>query len=106
MNSKITKPTTDESECDTSVGRGCFKIIILLAVCAVIVGVLTQFIDEQSIDALKHNMSVWTIITLVIVINLVSFMCFTVMYFAYRWIKKDFKNKPDITDDISGTPGS
>ena len=106
MNSKTTKQNANETSCDTSVGRGCFKIVLLLAICAVLVGVLTQFIDEQSIEALKHNMSVSTIITLVIVINLVSFMCFTVMYFAYRWIRKDFKNKPDAVDDLSDTPGS
>ena len=94
-------PTTSEQSTDTcqpSKGRGCLKILLLLAICTVIVAVLSQYIDEQSLDVLKHNLSVRTIITLVIVINLVSFMCFTVMYFAYRWISKDFKQKPDATE--------
>lgn len=84
--------------CTPSKKRGCLKILLLLSVCAAIVGILSQHIDDQALDVLKHNLSVWTIIILVIVINLVSFMCFTVMYFAYRWISKDFKKKPDATE--------
>lgn len=81
-------------------GRGLIKITAIFIVTILIIFVCSHFIDEGSLEFLKHNLSLWTIIALVVIINLVSFLCFVAMYFTYRWIKKDFSNKDDDKDEL------
>lgn len=75
--------------------RGCVKITIVLISCGLIVALLAYSLDAQSLDVLRHNLSIWTIISLILLINVVSFMCFTIMYGVFKWIKKDFAAPDD-----------
>lgn len=78
--------------------RVCAKIaVILFGVLLVLTG-LAFFVDGQTINELKYNFSLELIIALVIIINLVSFLCFTVLYAAYQWIRRDLK--PARNDDL------
>ena len=73
--------------------RTCFKLGIVLAAALFMLAVLILAIDNQIFDELKFNLSLWTIIMLVLIINIVSFVCFIFMYAAYRWIKSDTPQK-------------
>lgn len=82
--------------------KGTLKLMALIALTAAVVFALSQIIGEDDLDQLKHNLSLWSIIALVIIINLVSFVCFLIMMMAYKWIRADFKNnatKQDILED-------
>lgn len=71
--------------------RACVKATaVLLAVVLAVAG-LSQLITPDAIDVLKHSLSLWSIIALVVIINLVSFGCFIVLYIAYRWIRCDIR---------------
>ena len=72
---------------------GCVIFLALL-----LLAVLVLTINDQALDELKFNLGLWTIIALVLIINLVSFVSFLVMYIIYRWVKNDLES-----DDIQNT---
>lgn len=78
--------------------RAFAKIILIVLLLAALAAALTLTVDQQALDALKHGLSVWTIIALVLIINLVSFVCFIVLFAAYRWVRCDLKPRRD--DDL------
>lgn len=65
----------------------------------ILVCLLTGFTDHH-LDHLKHSLNLGSIVALVIVINIVTFLCLIVMFVAYRWIKKDLDldKKEDLED--------
>lgn len=69
--------------------RGQFKLFFLIALVAMILAALIWGLDERALDNLKYNLDFWTIMILLLIINLVSFLCFIIMYACYRWVKKD-----------------
>lgn len=78
--------------------RACVKTaIVLIATLAVVIG-LSFLIDKDVLSELKHGLTLSTIILLLILINLISFLCFIVMFAAYQWIRRDLK--PTRPDDI------
>jgi len=77
--------------------RAILKTIFILAGIAAGVTALSYFVDDQALNVLKHNLSLWSIIALVVIINLVSFGCFIVLYAAWQWVRCDLK--PHTTDD-------
>ncbi len=84
--------------------RAALKALIVLAAVAFIIFVLSHFITSQELNALKHDLSLWTVITLVIIINLVSFGCFVAMFVAWQWIRCDFKSpRDDGLDGVTST---
>jgi protein-S-isoprenylcysteine O-methyltransferase Ste14 len=80
--------------------RAALKALIVLAAVAFIIFVLSHFITSREMNALKHDLSLWTVITLVIIINLVSFGCFVAMFAAWQWIRFDLK--PPRNDGLDG----
>lgn len=68
--------------------------VVLLAIVLAVAG-LSQLITTDTIDILKHSLSLWSIVALVVIINLVSFACFIVLFFAYQWIRCDLKPPRD-----------
>ena len=80
--------------------RAFFKIAILLFGAVLLIAGLGLLIDDHSLQQLKHNLSLGTIIILVIIINLVSFVCFMLMLAAYKWVRGDLKpHRQDILDE-------
>lgn len=82
-----------ERECNRR--RALGKASVVLAAIAAAVAGLSQLITTDTIDVLKHSLSLWSIVALVVIINLVSFSCFIVLFFAYRWIRCDLKPPRD-----------
>lgn len=77
--------------------RAILKTIFVLAGVAAAVTALSCFVDGQALNVLKHSLSLWSIIALVVIINLVSFGCFVVLYAAWQWVRCDLK--PRAADD-------
>ena len=80
--------------------RACVKIAAILMLAAVTVAVLAPVVNDAVLDELKHTLSLWSIIALVVVINVVSFACFVIFYMAYRWVRRDLKPRADDELDV------
>lgn len=80
--------------------RVCAKIALIAVGILLVIAVLGFVIDQQFLDDLKRNISLWGIVALVIVINLVSFLCFIVLYAAYKWVRRDLQPQRDEELDL------
>lgn len=81
-------------------GRACAKLFVILCGAAVLLFSIIYFIDEETLDTIKQSLSVGTIVTLVVVINLGSFIIFMALYAAWQWVRCDLKaprpeNRPE-----------
>lgn len=76
--------------------KGCLKLVAVACAALICLIFLVVLVNEKVLDELKFSLSLWTIIGVVLIINIVSFISFLCMYAAYRWIKKDFDDKNDI----------
>lgn len=72
-------------------GRACMKMAIIFGVALLTLAGLVFSIEDQTLDTLKHTLSIGNIIVLVLVINLASLMMFMILYAAYQWVRKDLK---------------
>lgn len=73
----------------TNCKRACAKIAIVFLVTFLVLAGLTYFVNSQLLNDLKYNFSLEVIIALVVIINLVSFLCFIVLHMTYQWIRRD-----------------
>lgn len=71
--------------------RACLKLAVVLGAIALAVAGLLQLVTADALDELKQSLSLWSVIVLVVIINLVSFACFIVLNAAYQWIRRDWK---------------
>ncbi len=95
----MSKQTKQEQSLKAQPARGFCKLMAVTALAIAVVTILAYFLDNAVLDTLKHSLSIGTIILLVVIINLVSFICFLILMAAYQWIRPDFKcKKPD--DDL------
>jgi uncharacterized BrkB/YihY/UPF0761 family membrane protein len=81
-------------------GRACAKMAVVAFGVIVVLALMIGLLNEQMLDELKHTLSLWIIVALVVIINLVSFLCFVVLYAAYRWVRRDLKPGRDDELDI------
>lgn len=72
--------------------RIAFKLAMIIVTAAFVIAGLVWSIDDQALDNLKHRLSLWTLIALLLIINVVSFVSFLVMYTAWKWVRNDLKN--------------
>lgn len=77
----------------------CKKMAVIAAVVLGLIIGLSYMVDSQTLDEIKYNFSLWSIIALVVIINLVSGLCFLFAYMAYRWVNKDLKSGPFKEED-------
>lgn len=90
----------NNSHCNINKKRACMKMAVVAVAIIAALAALVLLLDGQALDELKHSLSLWTIVALVVVINLVSFVCFIVLYAAYRWVRRDLKPVRDAELDI------
>ena len=86
-------------KCKPNAKRACVKIVILLAIATGAAFVLAVFLNGQALDYLKHGLNLWTIVALVMMVNLLSFICFIVFAVAYHWVKQDLKGTTSSEED-------
>ena len=76
------------------------KLALIILTAALVIAGLVWSIDDQALDNLKHRLSLWTLIALLLIINLVSFISFLVMYMAWKWVRIELKSdKGDALSD-------
>lgn len=83
--------TNQNSSEDCNRKRALIKIGVVLFTIVLIVAGLSHFVSAQALDELKHSLSLWTMISLVLIINLVTLGSFIVLFAAYQWIRCDLK---------------
>lgn len=74
------------------------KLALIILTAAIVIAGLVWSIDEQALDNLKHRLSLWTLIALLLIINVVSFVSFMVMYMAWKWVRSDIKGERGNSD--------
>ena len=78
--------------------RAVLKIAVIIGIMLLSAGLLSLAVDNTAINQLKFDLSLWTVIVLVLIINLVSAGCLIILYAAYRWVRQDLK--PPRSEDI------
>lgn len=71
--------------------RACIKLAVLSLAILALIGGLALSIDERALDLLKHSLTLWSLIAVLLIINLVLFLAFMLLYVAYQWVRKDIK---------------
>lgn len=69
---------------------GC-KIAIIVAGLLLLAFALGYSIDDPGLSRLKFNLSIWSMIVIVLIINILSCVCFLILYVAYQWVRCDLK---------------
>jgi hypothetical protein len=78
----------------SNISRGYFKIVAVATALGITIGALITFISRESVNDLRHRLTLWLIIAIVAVINISSFLLFTALYAVYRWIRRDLDVSP------------
>lgn len=88
-------------------GQSCFvrrplrafcKACCVAAVIALVFAGLSFSINDSALDQIKFDLSLWSLIALVLIINFASLLAFGALYLAYRWMRTDLK--PPRVEDI------
>lgn len=81
--------------------RAVLKMAAIIVGLLAVAGVLLLTIDDSVLDQLKFNLSLGTLIVLVVVINIISFVFFMILYAAYQWVRRDLKGprSEDMADE-------
>lgn len=72
--------------------RALLKIVAVVAGLLGLALLLSTTLSNDVVSQIKFNMSLWSLITVVVIINLVSFACFVILYAAYQWVRSDLKS--------------
>jgi uncharacterized BrkB/YihY/UPF0761 family membrane protein len=70
-------------------GRAYWKIVGVALVLGLLLALLVTFVSHQSVNDLRHHLTLWLVVGIVAIINIVSFLMFTLFWMIYRWIKQD-----------------
>ena len=76
---------------EKNVPRACLKLAALLALACLLLTGAFYALETQHAAMIKHNLSLGTIVLLLVIINLVCFICFLLLFAAYNWVKDDLK---------------
>jgi uncharacterized BrkB/YihY/UPF0761 family membrane protein len=72
-----------------STSRGYIKIVAVATLLGVSLGALITFVSRESVNDLRHRLTLWLIIAIVAIINISSFLLFALFWMLYRWIKRE-----------------
>lgn len=75
----------------THPGRATIKLLFLAMVAVAGLLLCLDWVDQGVLNTIKHTLNVPTIILLVVIINLVSFVLFLLAYAAWQWVRSDLK---------------
>ena len=83
----LTEIRADRSASKTA--RAYFKIVSVATALGISLGALVTFVSRESVNDLRHRLTLWLIIAIVAIINIGSFLLFAMFWAIYRWIKRD-----------------
>ena len=69
--------------------RGYSKLIGVAVGLGLVLAALIEFVNRETVNGLRHHLTLWLVIAIVAIINITSFMLFALFYLTYRWIKRD-----------------
>jgi Kef-type K+ transport system membrane component KefB len=69
--------------------RAYCKIVGVAILLGIVLGVLITYVDRETVNGVRHHLTLWLVIAIVAIINIVSFLLFALFYMIYRWIKRD-----------------
>ena len=72
--------------------RAIIKACFIAAALACVAAGFSYFITIRDVELFKHSLSLWTLVGVVIIINLVSFACFILGFAAWQWVRADLKS--------------
>ena len=70
--------------------RAYGKIVGIAIFLGFVLGALITFVSRENVNGLRHHLTLWLVIAIVAIINIASFLMFTLFWAIYRWIKRDF----------------
>jgi uncharacterized BrkB/YihY/UPF0761 family membrane protein len=70
--------------------RAYCKIVGVAVVLGLVLALLVTFVSRETVNDLRHHLTLWLVIAIVAIINIASFLMFTLFWAIYRWIKRDF----------------
>jgi hypothetical protein len=82
---------TDQSGYARRPWHALAKVVVIVAAIALAGYFLAEKLDDPAISRLKFNLSLASLIGIVVVINLASLSCIALLYAAYRWVRRDLK---------------
>ena len=69
--------------------RAYIKVAVVAALLGAALGGLITFVSRETVNGLRHHLTLWLILALVAIINITSFLLFIFFRLIYRWIKQD-----------------
>jgi uncharacterized BrkB/YihY/UPF0761 family membrane protein len=73
----------------SSSARAYCKIVAVAILVGIVLGLLINYVDRETVNGLRHQLTLWLVIAIVAIINIVSFLLFALFWLVYRWIKRD-----------------
>ena len=71
--------------------RASGKVVAVAALLGVVLGGLITFVNRETVNGLRHHLTLWLIIALVAIINITSFLLFLFLRLIYRWVMRDIR---------------
>ncbi len=92
---RIPSPPSRAERENTNKRRAYLKIAAIGAVLGVILGALIAFVDHETLNGLRHHLTLFLIVAIVVIVNLTSFLLFILFFAIYQWIRRDFEPSTD-----------
>jgi uncharacterized membrane protein len=75
--------------------RAALKAALVAAVVLAALVFSLSVVDQETVYGLKQSLSLWLIMALVVIVNLVSFIVIALLFAAYKWIRRDLDPRED-----------
>ena len=69
--------------------RAYCKIVGVALGLGLVLALLVSFVSRENVNDLRHHLTLWLVIAIVAIINIASFLMFSLFWLIYRWIKQD-----------------
>lgn len=79
--------------------RAFLKIAVLLIFGLAFCAAFVVSLDDTMLSTIKHSLSMWSVLVLVVAINMVSAAVLLTLYMAWCWVRCDLKNESESGDD-------
>lgn len=78
--------------------RAVLKIAFIITGLLILAAVLGLTLNDAVLDQLKFDLNLWSLIAIVLIINILSLVLFLVLFVAYQWVRTDLKS-PRVEDE-------
>jgi hypothetical protein len=75
--------------------RAYCKVVGVSVFLGVALGTAITLINRDYVNDLRHHLTMWLLLAIVVGINVAAFLLFTVGWIIYRWIRRDLRLEAD-----------